>query len=214
MKVQKSRLALAIASLALPLAAATAYAQAPDMSKEEKEQAKKVYFERCAGCHGVLRKGATGKNLEPHWSRKLADGTLQVDPKPPLNRHQFGGALGGAVVIPGLYDGRGKAFFFFNYEELRLPNNFTRTRVVLNPDAQRGIFRWEGAGGQVLERDVLAMAAGAGFVRPCCTPPGPARHQFSAVLRRILPSALRPRPGARVHPAAHQNAQPRAPATR
>ena len=77
MKVQKSRLALAIASLALPLAAATAYAQAPDMSKEEKEQAKKVYFERCAGCHGVLRKGATGKNLEPHWSRKLADGTLQ-----------------------------------------------------------------------------------------------------------------------------------------
>jgi len=76
-KVQKSRLALAIASLALPLAAATAYAQAPDMSKEEKEQAKKVYFERCAGCHGVLRKGATGKNLEPHWSRKLADGTLQ-----------------------------------------------------------------------------------------------------------------------------------------
>jgi nitrite reductase (NO-forming) / hydroxylamine reductase len=76
-KVHKSRLALAIASLALPLAAATAYAQAPDMSKEEKEQAKKVYFERCAGCHGVLRKGATGKNLEPHWSRKLTDGTVQ-----------------------------------------------------------------------------------------------------------------------------------------
>jgi nitrite reductase (NO-forming)/hydroxylamine reductase len=76
-KVRKSRLALAIASLALPLAVSTAYAQAPDMSKEEKEQAKKVYFERCAGCHGVLRKGATGKNLEPHWSRKLADGTVQ-----------------------------------------------------------------------------------------------------------------------------------------
>jgi nitrite reductase (NO-forming)/hydroxylamine reductase len=76
-KIRKSRLALAIASLALPLAAATAYAQAPDMSKEEKEQAKKIYFERCAGCHGVLRKGATGKNLEPHWSRKAADGTVQ-----------------------------------------------------------------------------------------------------------------------------------------
>jgi nitrite reductase (NO-forming)/hydroxylamine reductase len=76
-KVTKSRLALAIASLALPLAAATAYAQAPDMTKEEKESAKKIYFERCAGCHGVLRKGATGKNLEPHWSRKTADGTMQ-----------------------------------------------------------------------------------------------------------------------------------------
>jgi nitrite reductase (NO-forming)/hydroxylamine reductase len=65
---------------ALPLAVASAFAQqpqAPEMSKEEKEQAKKVYFERCAGCHGVLRKGATGKNLEPMWSRKLPDGTMQ-----------------------------------------------------------------------------------------------------------------------------------------
>jgi nitrite reductase (NO-forming)/hydroxylamine reductase len=65
---------------ALPLAVASAFAQAPqapEMSKEEREQAKKVYFERCAGCHGVLRKGATGKNLEPAWSRKLPDGTMQ-----------------------------------------------------------------------------------------------------------------------------------------
>lgn len=29
----------------------------------------------------------------------LPGGGLQVDPKPPLNRHQFGGAIGGAVVI-------------------------------------------------------------------------------------------------------------------
>ena len=40
--------------------------------------------------------------------------------------------------MPGLYDGRGKAFFFFNYEELRLPNNFTRTRTVLTPSALDG----------------------------------------------------------------------------
>jgi mono/diheme cytochrome c family protein len=38
---------------------------------------KKIYFERCAGCHGVLRKGATGKNLEPHWSKKAKDGSVQ-----------------------------------------------------------------------------------------------------------------------------------------
>jgi nitrite reductase (NO-forming)/hydroxylamine reductase len=47
------------------------------LTADEKAQAKKVYFERCAGCHGVLRKGATGKNLEPHWTRKLPDGTTQ-----------------------------------------------------------------------------------------------------------------------------------------
>jgi nitrite reductase (NO-forming)/hydroxylamine reductase len=48
--------------------------QAPAMTAAEKETAKKIYFERCAGCHGVLRKGATGKNLEPHWSKTDKDG--------------------------------------------------------------------------------------------------------------------------------------------
>jgi len=52
-------------------------AQGTPLTAEEKAQAKKLYFERCAGCHGVLRKGATGKNLEPHWTRKLPDGTVQ-----------------------------------------------------------------------------------------------------------------------------------------
>jgi nitrite reductase (NO-forming) / hydroxylamine reductase len=52
-------------------------AQAPAMTAAELETGKKIYFERCAGCHGVLRKGATGKNLEPHWSKKAADGSTQ-----------------------------------------------------------------------------------------------------------------------------------------
>ena len=39
--------------------------KAPKMTEAEFEKAKRVYFERCAGCHGVLRKGATGKPLTP-----------------------------------------------------------------------------------------------------------------------------------------------------
>jgi len=35
------------------------------MSQAEFETGRKIYFERCAGCHGVLRKGATGKALTP-----------------------------------------------------------------------------------------------------------------------------------------------------
>ena len=54
--------------------AAKASAKGPELTAAEKDQAKKIYFERCAGCHGVLRKGATGKNLEPHWSKKDKDG--------------------------------------------------------------------------------------------------------------------------------------------
>ena len=39
--------------------------KAPPMTQAEFDQARKTYFERCAGCHGVLRKGATGKPLTP-----------------------------------------------------------------------------------------------------------------------------------------------------
>jgi len=38
---------------------------APALTEDEFAKAKKIYFERCAGCHGVLRKGATGKPLTP-----------------------------------------------------------------------------------------------------------------------------------------------------
>jgi nitrite reductase (NO-forming)/hydroxylamine reductase len=37
--------------------------KAPPMTEKEFQQGKQIYFERCAGCHGVLRKGATGKPL-------------------------------------------------------------------------------------------------------------------------------------------------------
>ena len=71
--------ALGLAALPLALAGifSSAYAQdaaPPAMTAEEKATGKKIYFERCAGCHGVLRKGATGKNLEPSWSKKDKDG--------------------------------------------------------------------------------------------------------------------------------------------
>ena len=39
--------------------------KAPPMTQAEFDAARKIYFERCAGCHGVLRKGATGKALTP-----------------------------------------------------------------------------------------------------------------------------------------------------
>ena len=43
----------------------------PTMTTEEFNRAKQIYFERCAGCHGVLRKGATGKALTTDLTREL-----------------------------------------------------------------------------------------------------------------------------------------------
>ncbi len=52
--------------------------EGPPMTKEEFDHAKQIFFERCAGCHGVLRKGATGKALTPDLTRKVTLDYLKV----------------------------------------------------------------------------------------------------------------------------------------
>jgi len=52
--------------------------KAPALTEDEFAIAKKIYFERCAGCHGVLRKGATGKPLTPDITMKRGTEYLKV----------------------------------------------------------------------------------------------------------------------------------------
>ncbi|MCW8959539.1 MAG: nitrite reductase [Gammaproteobacteria bacterium] len=52
--------------------------QPPAMSSEEFVRAKQIYFERCAGCHGVLRKGATGKPLTTDITLQRGTGYLKA----------------------------------------------------------------------------------------------------------------------------------------
>lgn len=51
---------------------------APAMTKAEFDAGRQLYFDRCAGCHGVLRKGATGKALLPGPMQKLGTDSLNV----------------------------------------------------------------------------------------------------------------------------------------
>jgi nitrite reductase (NO-forming)/hydroxylamine reductase len=51
---------------------------APDMTEPEFKHAQQIYFQRCAGCHGVLRKGATGKPLTPDITQKKGTEYLKV----------------------------------------------------------------------------------------------------------------------------------------
>ena len=78
--------------------------------------------------------------------------------------NQYGARLGGPIVIPKLFDGRGKAFFFVHHEELRLPNNASRDRDVLHPSALTGVFRYSVAGGAVREVNVLDLARNNGQI--------------------------------------------------
>ncbi len=50
----------------------------PPMSLSEFSHSKKIFFERCAGCHGVLRKGATGKPLTTDITRERGSEYLKV----------------------------------------------------------------------------------------------------------------------------------------
>jgi len=51
---------------------------APDISEEEFAQASHIFFQRCAGCHGVLRKGATGSSLTPDITQQRGTAYLKV----------------------------------------------------------------------------------------------------------------------------------------
>ncbi|HHB11950.1 MAG TPA: nitrite reductase [Chromatiales bacterium] len=74
--------AIRTAALSAAVAAAlgTGAVQAGEklLSDEEFAKAQQVYFDRCAGCHGTLRKGATGPSLEPERMKKFGTEALKA----------------------------------------------------------------------------------------------------------------------------------------
>jgi len=59
---------------------------------------------------------------------------------PPYKQNQFGGTLGGPAVIPGLYNGRNRTFFFVDYEGLRIRQAQTQTAFVPPTNWRSGDF--------------------------------------------------------------------------
>ena len=81
--------------------------------------------------------------------------------KDDVRLNQFGVRQGGPIVIPKLYDGRGKAFFFVHFEQVELPTSGSRSRTVLHPRALDGWYRYNvtvGGVQQVREVNVLDLA--------------------------------------------------------
>src|SRR6185312_1767766 len=69
--------------------------------------------------------------------------------KPPFNQNQFGGKASGPIWPLR------KAFFFFDYEGLRLPQTTSTTRTILTPSARQGIFTYVDDDGNTRQFDVL-----------------------------------------------------------
>jgi hypothetical protein len=100
--------------------------------------------------HGALYEYFQNGGLNANgWQRnrrgQLASG-LDVLPRIPIKRNQFGGAIGGPVWLPKKffgplgYDNKAKTFFFFNYEGRRERNPFSRELTVPTANMRRGNF--------------------------------------------------------------------------
>ncbi|MEJ7606882.1 MAG: TonB-dependent receptor, partial [Bryobacteraceae bacterium] len=110
-------------------------------------------------------------------------------------QNDYGATLGGPVVIPKLYDGRNKTFFFFSFEGFRNREGATDViRSVPTPEMYEGDFsRWVGANGQVIPIYDPATTRpnpnGTGFIRDQFPNNQIPKSRFSALSQRILPFA-------------------------
>ncbi len=116
-----------------------------------------------------------------------------------FKRNQFGASLGGPVVLPNLYDGRNKTFFFFDHEGLRERSSATRITTVPTEAMRRGDFSQlrDSAGRPIVIYDPSTTARqGTGFVRQAFPGNIISPSQIDPVAARIVPFWQLPnRPG-------------------
>jgi len=60
--------------------------------------------------------------------------------RPRSRRNDYGGTLGGPVVIPHVYDGHNRTFFFFNWEEFLESSTISFNQTLPNADYRAGDF--------------------------------------------------------------------------
>ena len=70
--------------------------------------------------------------------------TSLVNAKPVARRHDYGATIGGPVVLPKLYNGHDKTFFFFNWEQYRETQQITNQLITVPTAAYRNgdIYQW------------------------------------------------------------------------
>ena len=103
---------------------------------------------------------------DPRFNTNAYYNKINNLPKNEVTVHQYGGRIGGPIVLPG-YDGRGKAFFFANFEHQYQPSSVTRTRTILKDSARAGIFTYDRTVNGVVTQqtvDILALARNNGQI--------------------------------------------------
>lgn len=85
-------------------------------------------------------------------------------PRDRLLLNQFGGNLGGPIW-------RNRAFFFFNYEEFRLPQTYGASRVLITDLASSGVYTYRDSTGVIRNINLLTLAANQNPLLPASVRP-------------------------------------------
>ena len=117
------------------------------------------------GVYWYHRNPALNANYWFNNRDQVADPVTHKAPQARILLNQPGGKFGGPISIPKLFNGKDKAFFFVNYEEYRLPERTARTRNLLTPEAQSGLFRYEVGATATIPSGCATAGATAGFMR-------------------------------------------------
>jgi Carboxypeptidase regulatory-like domain len=112
--------------------------------------------------------GAFWQYRSPRFNSNYYFNNIDGLPRDSLFLRQFGGHIGGPIIIPKLMMNRERAFFFLNYEEFRLPQAYGSLSAVgnifvLTPEARQGLFTYKDSGGTVRTIPLLSLAASKGF---------------------------------------------------
>jgi Carboxypeptidase regulatory-like domain len=112
--------------------------------------------------------GAFWQYRSPRFNSNYYFNNIDGLPRDSLFLRQFGGHIGGPIVIPHLIKSRNKAFFFLNHEEFHLPQAYGSLSAVgnifvLTDAARAGIFTYRDSGGAVRTVNLIALAQSRGF---------------------------------------------------
>ena len=108
--------------------------------------------------------------------------------RPQVRRHDFGGSIGGPVVLPKIYNGRDRTFFFANYENYRNRENKFNGLGTLPTDAMRNGDFSAILTGRVLGTDPL----GRPIMENAIYDPNTARVVNGQVVRDQFPNNMIP----------------------
>lgn len=108
----------------------------PTLSDAEFEKGKTIYFQRCAGCHGTLRKGATGKSLEPKWTKKKPDGSVETGGTLALGQERLE-----KIIQYGTEGGMNNFDDILSPEEIKLMATYIQMEPPVPPEMSISLMR-------------------------------------------------------------------------